>query len=1331
MKKTTSLLLFFFASICANCQSLLDSNRLLYSNIFAYNVPGDILADIVGHSNHLQHFNGDDKDSFSTVQDFRRILLDLKSCAFDMSTFPTVREFSTIVSQYRDSGIIPLAIIDYEIGILEDTFYTGPAHYDSVNHKILFDSSMSKYISSLQVFAFCALAPINVPNPKFVLAEELIFTNKSSTYWLTFGSDNNRMKLITDSIFSMDFSSLFGELTYQLMGVELHTIDASDSLFAKTQIALIEEAEADFSSYVSDLNPDPCISFLPKDINEARIYIKYGKAQSATKKLKKPFILVEGFDFDLNPNDDRYGDISFTSIIKGISISELTGQSIKSNLKDMETFSKRLYDNNYDLIFVDFKDGSADLFKNGNTLIKIIQWVNQNKQGEEEIVVFGASMGGLLARYALRNMEINNCNHCCKLYGTFDSPHKGANAPLSLQYAIEFMTANNLDTEYGWLALNSQAAKQMLIHNIAVGAQTARKRWQTWLDTYGQPETPKRIAISNGNPNGGGPFPEGITLYHECFRTANVELFKMLMFAGKAEQLALWLKIPKGKSSFAKYINAGWGKPNEQLLYFPANQQYYDHVSGGQASWVAEANEIVQAYLSQYKNNKCHAFVMNNGGQSTFIPTYSALDFNQELFFPNLVSLFPKTPIDKTRENSSLHPFHSIYYHSSINPQHQNNQVHVFVDKAKGQNIDWIFEELESLSHGLKEVLPLSSNQSTYNYNRHANFENPVPNLRISNGGKLHLNGNQKINYGSNSDHSPLHSGDLQKFRTLLCGSLITIENGGELELGTALTAGNHKAIFRIVNGSILSLRSNSLLVINEGSTLIVEEGAELQFEGNAKIILGGPNAKLWIKGILYVGANTEFSLSKYSNEKYGQLILEHTSHNQGTPLIPNGSNASIFLSGNGVSSPTNLILKTAELLIPKEFQNVTLENISVFCEDKTKLNIHSKCSLQNVSFISENHKGSGLITHGQSSQFLKNVVFKSLSTGLEFDALYSNNHPTLQSCSFNDCLEGLFVSGGQTMLQDCNFFDCELACFALSVYDISLNNCLFKQNISAIYSHTSTTSNLNLKQSIFTSNTKALTIENTIASLSCTQFQWNTTAIDLLNSSLIMSALNPSGIDDAGNNSFSYNLGCIEGSGELYIERGNNNFIKSNTSVQPFINLLVPQNSACLSSPNTIEAAVNYWNPKPPAGQLINGGSQFYQLSIQNFPHPVLGYLEGSILAKENTLCYVSDNHSDGEPVPENQSSSNNSNSDDELEVHVYPNPTEGIVNIYIESAKVETVNIKLYNLAGEIVLEQVLNIMPDTNNYVLGLEPLLVGSYLMELTMNQDVIYKKLIVK
>lgn len=80
-----------------------------------------------------------------------------------------------------------------------------------------------------------------------------------------------------------------------------------------------------------------------------------------------------------------------------------------------------------------------DIFDNADLLKKIIREINNIKHqngSEEKNIIVGQSLGGVISRIALREMEIEGEAHETKAYVSHDSPHLGANVPIGLLYAV-------------------------------------------------------------------------------------------------------------------------------------------------------------------------------------------------------------------------------------------------------------------------------------------------------------------------------------------------------------------------------------------------------------------------------------------------------------------------------------------------------------------------------------------------------------------------------------------------------------------------------------------------------------------------------------------------------------------------------------------------------------------------------------------------------------------------------------------------------------------------------------------------------------------------------
>src|SRR5690606_22193282 len=159
--------------------------------------------------------------------------------------------------------------------------------------------------------------------------------------------------------------------------------------------------------------------------------------------IRKPLILLDGFD----PGNERpiTSDANHED-----GIWDLLSYGSNSHLGD----ELRLM--GYDVIILNFptynvpgtgipnRDGGADYIeRNAMVLVKLIQEVKAQLAANgspERIVVVGPSMGGQISRYALAWMEQKYAQtadpqwqHHTRLWLSFDSPHLGANIPMSVQ----------------------------------------------------------------------------------------------------------------------------------------------------------------------------------------------------------------------------------------------------------------------------------------------------------------------------------------------------------------------------------------------------------------------------------------------------------------------------------------------------------------------------------------------------------------------------------------------------------------------------------------------------------------------------------------------------------------------------------------------------------------------------------------------------------------------------------------------------------------------------------------------------------------------------------
>lgn len=238
-------------------------------------------------------------------------------------------------------------------------------------------------------------------------------------------------------------------------------------------------------------------------ITKADVTVKLSSS-NYSGKIKKPLIFVEGFDpRDFNP-------------------------SLMGSMNYVDTYrqwSDFIESNGFDYIYVDWQEAGEYIQANAYTLISVINKINSIKDADSEpAILIGHSMGGLIARYALKTMENNGTPHNIGTYVSYDSPHMGANVPIGLLYGfhglLKFLDDKNIIdsllekyTEVGALIeigkryAYSTATQQMLVDYIDPTGNpnnSVHEQWQKEIDNLGFPNGDsgkdfKKLAIANSD----------------------------------------------------------------------------------------------------------------------------------------------------------------------------------------------------------------------------------------------------------------------------------------------------------------------------------------------------------------------------------------------------------------------------------------------------------------------------------------------------------------------------------------------------------------------------------------------------------------------------------------------------------------------------------------------------------------------------------------------------------------------------------------------------------------------------------------------------------------
>ena len=359
----------------------------------------------------------------------------------------------------------------------------------------------------------------------FVLNDDLIFntTNRNIVSISFMDASSNSYKTITKNI---PFSITFQENGKQTILCKIVLKDGV-TITESFTIDINSNANASLNRSTNDnLQPDAITSItatIPyQGFGESSPFFGVGEydifLDTVDGVLDKPIFLVDGFD----PGDSRNIQALYSQLNYG------AGQNLADTLRAQ----------GFDIVLLNFPtytrpnsttvvDGGVDFIqRNAFILVTLINQINAQKVGNQKNVVIGPSMGGLISRYALRYMEMNNLNHDTRLFISFDSPHQGANVPIGFQHLFNYLAFGPVGNVAVQPVVNglikSPAARQMLIDHmeghlqtgsafefntntnslLPTGAPNYRTAFQNELNTMGFPVTTRNISISNGASNG-------------------------------------------------------------------------------------------------------------------------------------------------------------------------------------------------------------------------------------------------------------------------------------------------------------------------------------------------------------------------------------------------------------------------------------------------------------------------------------------------------------------------------------------------------------------------------------------------------------------------------------------------------------------------------------------------------------------------------------------------------------------------------------------------------------------------------------------------------------
>jgi cytochrome P450 len=261
----------------------------------------------------------------------------------------------------------------------------------------------------------------------------------------------------------------------------------------------------------------------------------------------------------------------------------------------------------FDLVVVGLEDGLRPLAENAAVVAATLAEIGPRTPLPATLV--GWSMGGLLARLALGELERRGEPHQVSTLVTWDTPHRGAVTPLAVQWLLGHFSAAHPALAPAAAQLDAPANREMLLLGLADdGTIGLDPRRAELLGALTWPAGPRRVLVSSGRGSGGADLPPpGAVLAH--WTTP----------AGDAIHLrAMGAQTAVGEGS--------WGSVQGPALWVQGHPAL-DGVPGSRGAYAAQAAGL----LTALGGGEVHPV---QAPATCQIPTVSALDLDQAFGAP-------------------------------------------------------------------------------------------------------------------------------------------------------------------------------------------------------------------------------------------------------------------------------------------------------------------------------------------------------------------------------------------------------------------------------------------------------------------------------------------------------------------------------------------------------------------------------------------------------------------------------------------------------------------------------------------------------------------------
>lgn len=603
-----------------NYTSKIDTNK----------IKSKILIDRSSHNSLILNVNGSNKVTSITSGNWGSIYENLRNASTDTSLFLSLSKVDNLGLEIKKTGnAYPLALLNVDFKRIKESAITkGEFSQESDFLKDIKASSNS--FENIKAFAGASLlANIFGDDVKFILPKKFIFNNTKEVIHnieIDFGNGLGFQTVSIDQPITIHYSNANNEFIEIKIKATV-SIDNTTPKALYTHFTLFRKSSSSVKMPISKTlktDDDQSIFEYYPSTNEKRLEYNFlFNTNNKSGKLRRPFIICDGFDHD---NKRNYYETSISPLSSMAAASEdndirglyelLDGAPSPwdSGNQKHPHFVDSLMKYGYDIIFVNFMNGSGDIPANASNLRGFLNTViNKDYRDSltEEITIVSPSMGGIITRIALKEMENAKEEHFVKIWISYDSPHKGANIPISLQhnirYACDFAVYGSTFLEK-LEKLESPAARQLIKHHYSNSNAISNPtpdytQLYAYLDALGYPSISKNFGITNGGKQ-------------LLYSPAGIQIVKFNLLTNTT-YLKGW---GQNNSSGTYTVAISNRKGSKEQIVQSASQIPMDNAPGG---WFSTPNSINFAIINEAQGEISKNNISNTW--ACFIPTASAM----------------------------------------------------------------------------------------------------------------------------------------------------------------------------------------------------------------------------------------------------------------------------------------------------------------------------------------------------------------------------------------------------------------------------------------------------------------------------------------------------------------------------------------------------------------------------------------------------------------------------------------------------------------------------------------------------------------------------------